>query len=1276
MDDILILNLLMRVLLKYILVFLIPFSLFGQEKVIVDEIRWKGLVTENAGENQTVKYLYFDDAQVDLSTGLPSYYYSFRLTNSATDINVEFDNQTFEPCTTDENAYMQASNFDANEIAINSEVGFEMKKPLGIVSFIPVRLNAATGAYEKLTGFSLKITEVLNTENAAALSDTVYADHSVLSSGEWYKIKIRETGVYKITYDDLISFGIDPSSIDPRNIRIYGNGGGMLPEKNALPRPDDLIQNSIFVSGEDDGVFDEDDYILFYGHGPDIWHNVLGFFDFTINLYSGYSFYFLTVSQEPGSRIEQLPQASAGATGIVEDYDYRTVYEEDRINLIKSGKAWYSDEFGVTNVREYSFDIPDIDTSEIMTIKSGFANRTFVSDTIIVFANGEQVDKATMIALSSGSVLYARTKNRTFQYKPDEENITLKYQYLPSSISSRVWLDNIRINARCKLKMNDSQLGFRDLMSVAEGAVSDFILKGANENTVIWEVTDIHNPRNVQFDYSDGEIQFRLHTDSLLEFIAFDNSLLLNPEFAGTVDNQDLHSITGAEMIIVTNPLFTEASQRIAQLHEDRDNLTTVIVTTDQVFNEFSSGMPDPTAIRDFVKMLYDRSEGAEPKYLLLMGDGSFDPKDRVENNTNYVPTFQTKQSWNTAASYVMDDYFGFLDDNEGNDGAGVLDIGIGRFPVTTPEDAMLIVDKIEHYYETALPPFGAWRNRICFIADDEDNNLHLMQADSLSFRVKNADPLYNQHKIYLDSYTQERTPTGKRYPEVNVEITKQIDEGVLIMNYIGHGGELGWAHENILSIPDIVSWTNFDKLPVFVTATCEFSRFDDPYLVSAGETVLLTPAGGGIALFTTTRLAYSQANYTLNRRFYNNVFNKIDGKFPTLGDLIRLSKPPGQTTTKNFVLLGDPAMRMAYPEYEIVTTEINGSDISGGESSDTLSALSEITVKGMIVDNSGEKNSGFNGNIIPSVFDKETVYKTKGNDVGSIPVDFYCQDKVIYEGNSTVTDGEFSFTFIVPKDIAYNFGKGKISYYAYSDEFDATGYFDGVVVGGFNQDAEVDNTGPEIKLYLNDNSFVSGDQTNDSPVLMAELFDEHGINVSQNGVGHDIVVTIDGDTYNSVVLNSAFTPVVDSYKEGSITYPFFNLPDGRHTLTLKAWDTYNNSSVASIDFVISSDDRLLLTKVMNTPNPFSSETTFTLNHTHPGEELKIDLEIFNLSGRRVLQWSTSVMSTGTTIPYFVWNGTDASGGNLDNGMYLYKVSVTGESGNTASTVQKLVISR
>ncbi len=1269
-------KLLMRVLLKYILVFLVPISLFGQERVFNDEISWKGLVTEEIAEDQVAEYLYFDDAQVDLSTGLPSYFYSFPLKNTGVDIAVDFAEQVFEPCSSDENNFLQVSGFDADEIIINSEVGFEKKKPLGIVSFTPVRLNSETGVYEKLTEFSLRISGIKNAGSITATSDTVYADHSVLSSGEWYKIKIRNNGVYKITYNDLISFGMDPSAIDPRNIRIYGNGGGMLPEKNATPRPDDLIQNSIFVSGEDDGVFNEDDYILFYGSGPDKWMDALGFFDFTINLYSDYSFYYITASLGPGDRIEQLPQTSATATGVVSSYDYYTVYEEEKINLIKSGKAWYSDEFGDTKVREYEFYIPDIDTSEMMTIKNSYANRTFINDTVVVYANGEQVDKATMTSLSSGSVLYARTKNRTFQYKPDQENITLKYQYFPSSLSSRVWLDNIRINARCKLKMNDSQFGFRDLRSVAEGAVSDFILKGANGNTIIWDVTNVHKPRDVQFDYVGQEIQFRLHTDSLLEFIAFDNSLLLSQEFAGAVENQDLHSIGGADLVIVTNPLFTEASERIANLHEEKDGLITVTVTTDQVFNEFSSGMPDPTAIRDFVKMLYDRSDGTEPKFLLLMGDGSFDPKDRVENNTNYIPTFQTKQSWNTAASYVMDDYFGFLDDNEGNDGSGVLDIGIGRFPVTNPEDASLIVDKIEHYYETALPPFGAWRNRICFIADDEDNNLHLQQADSLSIRVKNADPLYNQHKIYLDSYTQEQTPSGKRYPEVNTAIYKQIEEGVLIMNYIGHGGELGWAHENILGIPDIVSWTNFDKLPVFVTATCEFSRFDDPYLVSAGETVLLTPDGGGIALFTTTRLAYSQANYTLNRRFYNNVFKKVDGEFPTLGDLIRLSKPPGQTTTKNFVLLGDPAMKMAYPTYEILTTEINGNNVINGETLDTLSALSEITVTGEIIDNSGQKNSSFNGNIIPTVFDKSTTYRTKGNDPGSIPTDFYCQDKVIYKGNCTVTDGEFSFSFVVPKDIAYNFGVGKISYYAYSEDSDATGFFDGVVVGGFNNDAEADNKGPDIKLYMDNSGFVSGDQTSSSPVLMAELYDIHSINTSQNGVGHDIVAVIDGDTHNSIILNNAFVPDVDSYQKGSITYPFFDLPDGHHTLTLKAWDTYNNSSVASIDFVISSDAPLSLTNVVNAPNPFNYETTFMLNHTRPGEELNISLEIFNLSGRIVLQWSASVMSTGTTIPYFVWDGTDASGGNLDDGMYVYKVTVKDENGGETSTVQKLIISR
>ena len=1266
----------MRFLLKYILILLIPFSVFGQGKVINDEIDWKGVVKENVNDSLTAEYLYFDDAQVNLSTGLPSYLSTFSLESSNVKFKAEFITQTFVACTPEESNLLKVSGFNSYSVSVSSEVGFEKKNPLCIVSFIPVRLNKETGAYEKLTEFSLKVTPILESQEPVMDSNRIYAEHSVLSTGEWYKIRISNTGVYKITYNDLVSFGIDPGLINPKNIRIYGNGGGMLPEKNLTPRYDDLVENSIFVSGEDDGIFNEDDYILFFGQGPDEWKDVLGFFDYRINLYSDFTFYYLTASFGVGNRVFSQPQTTDEPTGVVSSYNYYTAYEKEKINLIKSGKVWYGDEFGETTEYEYEFDIPNIDTSSNITVKTGFANRTFASDTIITFANDEQVDVATMIPISQGTVLYAKTKKRTFQFKPTGELLKLKFKYLPSLKSSRVWLDNIRVNARCKLTIEGQQLYFCDLNSVADGSVSDFILSGVNGYTQIWEVSNPSEPKNVQFDTNMQEINFRLHTDSLRKFIAFDNSMLLSPEFVGEVQNQDLHSISGVDMIIVTNPLFTDASQRLAQLHQEKDGLTIAIVTTDQVFNEFSSGMPDPTSIRDFVKMLYDRSDGAEPKFLLLMGDGSFDPKDRIENNTNFVPTFQTQQSWNMAMSYVMDDYFGFLDDNEGNNGVGVLDIGIGRFPVTNTHDASVIVDKIEHYYETAMPPFGIWRNKICFIADDEDNNLHLQQADSLSVRVGNSSPLYNQHKIYLDAYAQESTSSGKKYPEVSMAINKEIGEGVLIMNYIGHGGELGWAHEGILGISDIVGWTNYDMLPVFVTATCEFSRFDDPYLVSAGETVLLTPEGGGIALFTTTRLAYSNANYNLNKRFYNNVFEKIDGEYPTLGDLIRLSKPPGQTTTKNFVLLGDPAMKMAYPQYEIVTTEINGEDIINGEELDTLSALTEVTVNGMIIDNSGEKNSSFNGNIIPTVFDKPTTYRTRGNDEGSIPVNFYCQDKAIIIGNSTVTDGEFSFTFVVPKDIAYNFGKGKISYYAYSADADAAGYFNNVVVGGLNQNAEADNVGPEIKLYMNNSGFVSGDLVNDSPILLADLYDEHGINVSQNGIGHDIVVEIDGDSYNSVILTGSFTPEVDNYRKGSITYPFFNLSDGHHTLTLKAWDTYNNSSVASIDFVISSDGVLSLTQVLNMPNPFSTETTFTLTNSHPGERLDIDLEIFNLSGRRVLNWSNSVLSTGTTIPYFVWNGTDASGGRLDDGMYLYKVKVTGESGDVTSTVQKLIISR
>jgi hypothetical protein len=458
----------------------------------------------------------------------------------------------------------------------------------------------------------------------------------------------------------------------------------------------------------------------------------------------------------------------------------------------------------------------------------------------------------------------------------------------------------------------------------------------------------------------------------------------------------------------------------------------------------------------------------------------------------------------------------------------------------------------------------------------------------------------------------------------------------------------------------------------VFITATCEFSRFDEPELDTGGEMVLLNPQGGGIALFTTTRLAYAQSNFTLNQRVYNTAFSLVDGEYPYMGDIIRRSKPPGQPTTRNFVLLGDPALKLAYPEFQVRTLEIRNQQTE--QQTDTLKALDLLEIKGDIADLSGNTVDSFNGFVNVKVFDKKTRYKTNGNDQYSYPVEFYCQDRILWEGNVTVSNGVFEFSFLLSKDIAYDFGPGKISYYAWSDQADAIGYNGDVVVGGVNENAVADNTGPEIELYLNDLSFVSGDLTHANPIMLAFLSDPSGINMSAGGIGHETTAILDDDYSSIFSLKDYYVQDVDNYQGGSINYPFYNLPDGNHTLTVKTWDNYNNSASATITFVINSHGPLKIDQVINYPNPFKEFTTFTFNHTRPGDKLAINLEIFDLTGKMVQTYENTIESEIINSPFLIWYGDDLKGNKLRSGVYLYTLQVTDEDGNTSIQKQKLVL--
>jgi hypothetical protein len=1264
----------------HIIIFLFSLALihsegFANDFAIRKQLKWKGLVTENYDEQGILQYLYFDGAGIDPQTSLPLFIENFDLDQTNVKIKARFSLIVTENFSVEENAFLESLDFQQNEPEIHTQILTERKKNFGNVQFVPIIKDDKTGKYLKIVQFDVVVEteEIPQTESGSG--EDKFAENSVLKTGNWFKLKIDNTGLYKITYSDLQDYGIDPSSIDPKNIRIYGNGDGMQPENNGHFRYDDLQENAIYVAGEEDGIFNENDYILFYGRSPHIWQTVLDFIDRQVDYYDDYNYYFITTSLGQGKRIGVQASSGQDPTTTVTDFTHYDIFEEENLNLILSGKTWYAHEFGEVLERYYQFDIPGLNTGEEVVVKFDFANRTFVNDAMVIHYNNIATDTVVLTSVNPASTIYARIKKKTINFIPDNQTVQIKLEYLPAAAASRAWLDKIRINARRNLEMNQGQMLFRDLNSVSTGNISRFLISGVNENTMVWEVTNHLNAKAVDTQLSGSTLEFVVATDSLREFIAFDNTEFLTPIPVGPIENQNLHASSPVDMVIVTHPLFLDLAEELDSLHQAHDGLTSLVTTPEKLYNEFSSGSQDPTAIRDFMRMLYSRHEGSEPRFLMLFGDGSFDPKDRIHENTNLIPTFQTDESLVGASSYVVEDYFGLLDESEGSDAIGILDIGIGRLPVETYEQGRMMVDRIKRYLSNGEPHFGEWRNKICIIADDEDNNLHLKQADSLADGVGFLPDLYNKNKIYLDAFYQIRTPKGDRYPDVNERIKSQIEEGALIMNYVGHGGKSGWAAERILQSSDISTWDNFNKLPIFITATCEFSRFDEPEIQTGGELVLLNPDGGGIALFTTTRLAYSNSNFALNQRFYLHAFDTINGEMPYLGDLIRLSKPPGQYTTRNFVLLGDPALKMAYPKYNVKTTHINGQ--LNAESADTLNSLDKVTVKGMIADKDGLKVEGFNGFLHPVLYDKSTQYKTIGNDGGSYPVEFYCQDKVIWEGKVSVTNGAFEFSFMIPKDIAFDFGNGKLSYYAYSEQSDAAGYYNDFIIGGINENAEADNAGPEIDLFINDLSFVSGDQTHENPLLIAQLMDESGINISDNGIGHSITAILNDNFSNEINLDEYYKPVLDDYRKGEVGYQFYNLPDGKYTIQVKAWDSYNNSAVSSIDFVINRHANLDLSQVMNYPNPFNpyyEETIFSFHHTRPGDELDITLQIFDLTGRKVLHYENSVITNRTETPFLRWDGTDSNGQILRNGVYLYTLTIGDEDGNLSTQKQKLIL--
>ena len=1126
--------------------------------------------------------------------------------------------------------------------------------------------------------FFLVLLTIFLTQNAIG-----QVSSSVLASGNWYKFSVDTTGVFKIDKNLLQEIGISTNGLNPKNIQIFGNGGTLLPVLNSAFRNEDLQENAIYIEGEVDGTFDANDFILFYAKGPHDWE--IDTANKTArhrqNIYSDKAYYFITVGANNGKRISSKAINTNAATTQITSFNDFTFYEKEELNLLAAGTQWFFDDnFNIENTQIFTIPFPNALANEPVFIRTRGVSNSVTSSTMAVKANNLDLYTIAYSAVNSGSLTKARTSEKTGSVANSSDAIIVEITYNNNgNPSANAYLDFIEIVGKKELIADDTQFSFRSFEQFdASGPVS-YQIKNADNISQVWDVSDFLTPKIINNEASGAAFSFKDIGGALNEYIVLSASDFYIPETIenAKVVNQNLHGLKEINYLIVTSSALMSQAQRLADYHEQNSGLKTQVVLLDAIYNEFSSGAKDITGIRDFIHHLYvpNASEDTQLRYVCFFGDASYDYKDRIAGNNNIVPVKLSETSFNLATSYVTDDFFVMLDKEEGSMlSAHTIDVASSRIPVTGNRQAKDVVDKILSYYsETAI---GDWRNTITLLADDIDDDFDIqIQAgvESIADEIRDKKPVFNINKIYADAYVQQNSSGGERYPEVKKAITNAIEKGTLVFDYFGHGGEDGFASERILEKPQIQQFNNPKTLPLLITVTCDFSRFDNPSRITAGELTLWNKTGGAASMITTTREVFISVGQRFNERLIR-VLLEFEEEDLSISAALMKAKNNSSSTQKFFIYsFGDPAMKLAVPKAGVRITKMNDNDIT--QPIDTLKALSRVRFEGVVVDASNVILNDFNGTLSTTVFDKALIRSTLGNNDFGEKMVFDTQDSKLFTGKSIVENGRFKFDFVVPKDIKVAYGKGKLSFYAENGKIEKAGFNFDVVVGGIDENAPEDTVGPELKLFMNDESFIDGANTNTSPNLIAVLSDPSGINTSITAIDHDIIGILDGDALNPILLNDFYETELGDFTRGKVTYRLRDLEVGAHTLKIKAWDTYNNSSETTLNFVVVSDAILNLENVLNYPNPFVNYTEFWFNHNKPNEPLEVQVQIFTVAGKLVKTINQNVQTTGTLSRNITWNGLDDFGQKIGKGVYVYKLRVLATSSNLVSEkYEKLVI--
>ncbi len=1249
------------------------FIVLSQSEIIRYSIKWQGIQSWRAG-NSVRNVLCFEDATYPDETYIP--YFNKRLpAENDKSYQVVVEDPVYAPVPESELLLVT----DFMQLGAEPTVTTDLLSVKGsrILDIKVFPFVVKDGKVLKLQSFTLAVNSQQKSKKAPAATIHSYVEKSVLAEGKFTKIRVVNSGIYKLTYEDINSMGINPA-----NVRIYGYGGGVLDQSFSNPKKDDLPELAIYMNKGSDGVFNSGDYILFYAQGINKWtyDKSKAMYTHVVNHYSSYGYYFVGSGNGEGKRIQATtvtPPEDATVFPVEDFVDYQ-VYEKELQSLANSGKEFYGETYNETTTKNFSFSFPNIvTTTTSLKTRLDVAAASSIPSVFSLSLNGSQTKNLSVAKRNDGDYYEkAKSANGVFSYTPAGESVVLNLTFTKSTSSSVGMLNYIELNARRHLTMSGSAMQFQNPDYVETGSYSQYKISNGNDNVQVWDITDQQNIARYNTTTESGKLTFYAPNIELKYFLAIDPtaaSAFAKPEVVGTVDNQNLHGLPLVDMVIITHPNFLKQAEKLAQAHRELDFLTVAVVTTDQVYNEFSSGAPDATAYRWIMKMLYDRALEQNnttdmPKYLLLMGRGTFDNRKLLPNSgDNLILTYQADNSLVETSSYVTDDYFAFLDDNEGSQvPSNLMDVGVGRIPVATADQATDVVDKTILYIKNQKK--GIWKNQLCFLADDGDAALHMKQSDSIASNVARTFKDYQVNKIYLDSYNQEISASGETYPVARTQFHNLLHSGLFLLDYTGHAGSTGWTNELILTAGDVKNMSN-TALPLWIGATCDFLQFD-LQTVSGGEQVLLNPVGGGIGIISAARPVYASQNMTLNKQICDNLFKKKNGEHYRIGDVISMAKNNVGTEINklSYVYMGDPAVKLNYPtKYKVKTSQINGNTDFGA---DTLRALSVVTVKGFISDESDNLVSGFNGELNVMVYDKAQRITTLNNHSDGT-LTYTDRPNVLFSGKADVVNGEFTFTFMLPKDIKYNYGGGRINYYAYdkSNNYDeAQGSFENFIVGGTNTNVQYEQNGPEVKMYLNNSSFVSGDKVNETPLFMAYVSDENGINRVGSGIGHDLLLTVDNDPSQSYIVNDYFDAVSNSYTAGSIKYRLPEMKNGKHTLSFRVWDLLNNSTTTTTEFEVVKGMTPVILGISNYPNPVRNNTRIVVNYDRPETVLKTTIEIFDLSGRKIWYFQQS------NADNVVWDLSTLDGKKAKSGIYLYRVTISTDEEQVYSKMNKMMV--